>query len=405
MTSFTTNFRLTKPDFNSEGWDTLLNGDLDLLDSIIGQFNTGLSIQGIWLNATLYAAGISVVDSLTGHIWLANIAHTSSVTPTTFLQDRTNNPTFWTDVTNPATSATVSATNAAASAAAAAASQTAAAGSATAASGSATAASASATAASTSALSFMRGYIAGLTLSNDVGTPNTTLDIAAGACADSTNAAVITLNATTKKTGGTWVTGTGNNGMGTGLTIANSTWYHVFAIINAGIADVYFDTSITAANKPASTTAFRRIGSFKTNGSAQIIAFIQTGERFDWATPVLEFTGTPGATTAASLALIAVPPSVVVETLLSGNMFDPTAADPVIYLSALGQADVAASGALANTAQIGAGVSASAAVSWNGVRIVTDGTATPSIRRRVNSTTAALNIITNGWIDRRGRFA
>lgn len=112
MVAFTANFRLIKPDFNSEGWDTQLNTDLDLLDSIIGQFNTGLTIQGVWLNATFYAAGVSVVDATTGHVWISSTTYTSSAAPITFAQDRVAFPTIWTDITNPATSAAASAANA-----------------------------------------------------------------------------------------------------------------------------------------------------------------------------------------------------------------------------------------------------------------------------------------------------
>ena len=71
--------------------------------------------------------------------------------------------------------------------------------------------------------SYGRSLLAGLTLSNDSGTPNSVLDIAAGACADSTNAVPIIGTAFTKSTAGSWVAGTGNNGMGSGLSVAPST--------------------------------------------------------------------------------------------------------------------------------------------------------------------------------------
>src|SRR5258708_1490642 len=120
-----------------------------------------------------------------------------------------------------------------------------------------------------------RSYLAGLTLANDGVSPNTVLDIAAGTCDDSTHVVSITIAAFTKTTGGAWVAGAGQPGMGTGLTIANTTWYHVFAILNAGAPDVYFDTSVTAANSAAGTTQFRRIGSFLATGAAGILAFSQ----------------------------------------------------------------------------------------------------------------------------------
>lgn len=145
------------------------------------------------------------------------------------------------------------------------------------------------------------GYINGFTLANDVSTPNTVLDIAAGFAIDSTNVFAIQGTAFTKSTAGVWAAGTGANGMGTGLTIANSTWYHVFAIINAGAFDVYFDTSAAGANAPASTTAKRYIGSFKTDGSAHIIAFIQLGQMFFWTLPVNDISS-GGSSTAALTA-------------------------------------------------------------------------------------------------------
>lgn len=99
------------------------------------------------------------------------------------------------------------------------------------------------------------------------------LDVAAGQCSDSTNTVIITLGAFTKSTAGAWVAGSGADGMGNGLSVAVSTTYHVFSIINGGNPDIYFDTSPIAANAPAGTTAYRRIGSFRTDSSAHILAF------------------------------------------------------------------------------------------------------------------------------------
>ena len=85
--------------------------------------------------------------------------------------------------------------------------------------------------------------------------------------------------------------------MGQGLTIANNTWYHVCAAIISGAADAFFDTSASCANQPSGTTAVRRIGSFKTNGSAQILAFKQNGDTFYWGASVLDQnTASPGGT-------------------------------------------------------------------------------------------------------------
>lgn len=153
------------------------------------------------------------------------------------------------------------------------------------------------------------GYIHGFTLSNNSSTNK--IDVAVGYCADSTNTTAIAGTAFTKSIAGAWVAGSNVNGMGVGLTVANNTWYHVFAIIAGGAFDVYFDTSASAANKPAGTTAFRRIGSFRTSGSAQIIAFKQYGQTIYWTTAVQDVnTGAPP--TAATLTTLSVPVGVSV---------------------------------------------------------------------------------------------
>src|SRR5260370_28218519 len=118
--------------------------------------------------------------------------------------------------------------------------------------------------------------------------------------------------------------------MGQGLTIANNTWYHVFAIFNGATDDVYFDTSISAANHPPGYTAFRRLGSFLTDGSAHIIPFVQSGDRFDWLTPVSTGTLSPASTTAQDATLTSgTPPGVAVEAILSGLATHSTSANTI----------------------------------------------------------------------------
>lgn len=242
------------------------------------------------------------------------------------------------------------------------------------------------------------GGLGGLTLSIDGSTPFTVLDIAAGSCADSTNTVTIVLGARTKSISGSWVTGTAQNGMGTGLTATGSTWYHVFAIIVSGVADVYFDTSATAVNKPGGTSAFRRIGSFLLDGSVHIVPFNQYADRFDLKTPALEFSGVPGVSTAVTKTLNAVPPGVPMAALLSGYVFDTTSPQSPLYLSALAQTDLVPGGTTGLTALSG---STASPVATFGASVMTNSSA--QIRYRVTSTTTSFNLLTNGWIDTRGR--
>lgn len=146
----------------------------------------------------------------------------------------------------------------------------------------------------TAASSVIQGYLSGFILQNNVGTPNSILNIAHGYGADSTNSVMITGTTFTKSTAGNWSSGSGSNGMGIGLTISSNTWYHVYAIINSGNYDIYFDTSNTGANAPAGTTAFRYIGSVLTDGSAHILKFTQTAQKFLLSQSILNVSGGTG---------------------------------------------------------------------------------------------------------------
>jgi len=166
-------------------------------------------------------------------------------------------------------------------------------------------------------LGIINGSIYGCGLSNDGTAPNSVLDVAACQATDSTNAHYISGSAFTKSTAGAWASGTGSNGMGNGLTITASTWYHVFAIINSSNYDVYFDTSITAANKPSGTTYFRYIGSFKTDASSHILAFSQAGQYFYWTSAPTDLSS--GAATTATLFTLSVPPGINTIPLMLFN--------------------------------------------------------------------------------------
>jgi hypothetical protein len=157
---------------------------------------------------------------------------------------------------------------------------------------------------------FVPGCIYGLGITYQL---SSRLLIAIGSCADSTGAVLINaLSALQKTTGGAWTAGNNVGGMGNGLTIAASTWYYVFAINVTGFnPDFYFDTSPTAANAPTGTTAFRRIGAFKTDGSSNILPFYQNEDDFTWATPITEINNTTvSATTSHNITLAGAPPSI-----------------------------------------------------------------------------------------------
>ena len=193
----------------------------------------------------------------------------------------------------------------------------------------------------------------GLVLSNDAGTPNTVLDIAAGAASsnDATvaNRVLMVLTAAFTKTTAAWVVGTGNGGLATGVAVANSTTYHVFLIqrTDTGVVDIAFDTSVTGANIAANTNAnytkLQSIGFFRTDGAAAIVPFFQYFDEFYLKTPVLDWdSGLNPGTATITVTLASLPIGKKVRALL--NVFsDDSSSAHALYLSSLDVTDVAAS--------------------------------------------------------------
>lgn len=246
----------------------------------------------------------------------------------------------------------------------------------------------------------MRGGIAGLTLSNNATV--TKLDVAAGICKDSTNAVSITLSAAITagliQTSGAWAAGSTQNKLDTGAR-ANSTWYHVWAIMkdsdNSG--DFLFSLSVSAPTMPTGYTYKRRIGSVLTDGSGNITAFTQNGDEFLWTVNVTDVNATPGHTTADTRTLT-VPTGTKVNALMHLTMVDGTG-QPLAVITSLDQTDFAPS--LTGGAQL-----ACAVVGIYGATDINVRTNTSAqVRSRVNSTTAQIVLNTYGWIDTRGRYA
>jgi hypothetical protein len=241
----------------------------------------------------------------------------------------------------------------------------------------------------------LRSYLAGLTLSNDVGTPNSVLDISAGVAADSTNTVIIKLAAFTKSTAGAWTSGSGNNGMGNGLTIAPITWYHVCLANNGGTPDIWFDTSAVCANKPAgiTDTKFRRIGSFFNGSLGHIIAFSQFGDEFLWLQSVGDLNAITVSTTAA-LETLSIPIGVKV-TALFRSYASQTATQAVIFYPP------------DQTTQTANTPSGNDSLTWSGN---SQSGGQFAVRTNTNSQIGIvatgnvyLSLATYGWIDRRGR--
>lgn len=250
-----------------------------------------------------------------------------------------------------------------------------------------------------------RSHLAGLGTSR---ASTTTLAVAAGMCADSTGAAIIQLaSALTKSTAGAFAAGNNQNGMGNGLTIANSTWYHVYAFVPSGgvpvngvyAGDVYFDTSASGANKPTGALYFRRIASFRTNGSAQIINYVQDGDHFQWDATVADVSDTnPG--TSLQTKTLTVPTGLKVWAEVIADCAFGSSGNAKLYLHDLAVSDeAAATGRGYNNA-----TSAPSGVTngWKGF-VRTNTSAQVGYRLNVSGGADVVTLSTVGWLDARGR--
>jgi hypothetical protein len=164
-----------------------------------------------------------------------------------------------------------------------------------------------------------RGFIKGLTLSNNVADATNDIDIAAGAAgADANGYPIMDLSsAFTKRLDAAWAVGSGNGGRMSAAAIANTT-YHVWLIKrkDTGVVDVGFDVSATSPTMPTGYHYKRRIGSI-VRLAGSIKAFWQNGDVFIWQEdPTTDFSVT--AAYPYALTTFTLPTGIMVQPIFTG---------------------------------------------------------------------------------------
>lgn len=140
-----------------------------------------------------------------------------------------------------------------------------------------------------------RNYRAGLRTSIGTDTDHD-IDIAVGqarSTGDTSN--ILVTSVITKQIDATWAAGTAAGGMNDAEVVGNDTWYHLYLLgkTSNDAFDAGFDTSTSAANLLADAavvsagfTTYRRITSVLTGATANILAYVQRGNHFNWTLPV-----------------------------------------------------------------------------------------------------------------------
>ena len=246
-------------------------------------------------------------------------------------------------------------------------------------------------------LSNLRGYISGLHLSNDTDTDHD-IQFAVGVALDSTHAKMLVLTTgMAKQIDAVWAAGDDAGGLFSGA-VGNNTWYHCFLIEkdSDGTIDAGFDTSPTAANIPVGYSAYRRVGSVLTNGTANIIGFKHLQDRFLWDDPPLDInSATISGTTA--LHTLSVPPDVRVVAIFNFSCYR-AAGDATVYFNT---PDVNDETAAVAAAPLGAGRGDEAAAQAMGTAYILTNTS-KQIQAAADDAGRTLEIATLGWIDFRG---
>lgn len=246
------------------------------------------------------------------------------------------------------------------------------------------------------AASPLRGYIAGLLVSNDGGTPNTKIDVSAGSATDSTNTqpmagAAGVINCAT----------VGANGLDAG-SLAASTWYAVFIIGNTGGATAYLaSTSYAAPALPTGYTLFRCVGWVKTDASSHIRQLVcePDGATVYWADNTNQDVNTAVLGTVAVLqTLVSIPPGVKCRPMMR-----ILSSSVNTMLSSPDMADLAPTTNGSFATSPGYSQSANGNVSNFLTHIYSN--TSQQIRTRAQAGSASLVVYVDGWVWDRGSHA
>ena len=246
----------------------------------------------------------------------------------------------------------------------------------------------------------LRGYLGGLTMSNDASNPNTVIDSSAGVADSDDVTTMMTLASFTKNANAAWASGTGNGCLDSGSSLATNQWYHLFVIANtsSNIVDELCSGSATSPTLPSGYTKKRRIGSNKTDISAHNLAISQNGDEFLWATSILDANGVAIGSGSRTLVSLSVPPGIKGDVLFSSYVGN-SAGGVVVLFTSPDQTDQASGGGTASGSLLTQGAGnynlAASSVRFNTLQ---------QIGARANQNATSLSVLTYGWIDTRGRF-
>lgn len=245
------------------------------------------------------------------------------------------------------------------------------------------------------AVDYFAGQISGLVPSNAADADHD-ITISVGKCRDSANTKTLELTSPiTKQIDAAWVAGDAAGGMFSGSVAADTT-YHLFIIEkdSDGTIDAGFDTSVTAANIPAGYTAYRRIASFITDASSNLIAFNAVeadggGYFLEYMVRIIDLATASPSTTGVSLTL-SVPADVQFFAQVACRLVNGSVA-----IVTIGQ-DVSGVAPSGNNSDLVVQIDA---IDCSIVKQITTNTNSQIEYRSSNGSVSAFNLMTIGYTD------
>ena len=242
------------------------------------------------------------------------------------------------------------------------------------------------------------GFIFGLETTAAADTDHD-VTIATGRCRSSDNTTdMILSSAITKQIDATWAAGDNAGGLFTG-TVAADTTYHLFLIFNptTSTIDAGWDTAVDpTANLPSGYTIYRRIRSYLTDSSSNLIDTIQSGSEFYYKTYINEFNTTTVPTSKTDLGL-SIPGGLNLLAKISVSLESTATTTVLVFPQELDDMTVSSTNVTVRT-------TGGATGDRSTFDILTNSSGQISYKRSGSAPTSSFAITTQGWHDDRGQF-
>lgn len=186
-------------------------------------------------------------------------------------------------------------------------------------------------------------YIGGISTENDAGDTDHDIKFNIGSCRDIADTQdIILASALVKQLDAVWTAGTGLGGRASAVSLSANTTYHMFVIAKVdGTVDAGFDTALNAVNLLSDATGYtkyRRVGSMKTDSSANWLGYNQFEKWFYYKLRKNDLTATSISTSRTAITLT-VPIGIEVIANISANWDD--AAEAEVFISSADYEDFA----------------------------------------------------------------